>query len=175
MKIDITGNPGTGNTFQEFNIQHVDNFNPNATTVINNYNNGIKQTSQESDRQDIVEKDTAPIKAEILNYVSKLKPYLADEWKNKYDQLWDHILSVPQVAEKVYTIGKQQGTNFNRKLVAHIIYIIGHEGVFKDYKASQFAESLEGDKEHSVRGDLGNGPDDTISSKVKRLLKEAGY
>lgn len=62
MKIDITGNPGTGNTFQEFNIQHVDNFNPNATTVINNYNNGIKQTSQESDRQDIVEKDTAPIK-----------------------------------------------------------------------------------------------------------------
>lgn len=37
MEINIKGNPGQGNTFQEIHINKVDNFNPNATTVINNY------------------------------------------------------------------------------------------------------------------------------------------
>ncbi|MBR3550750.1 MAG: hypothetical protein IKO09_01980 [Bacteroidales bacterium] len=37
MDIKIEGNPGTGNTFQEINIGTVHNFNPNATTIINNY------------------------------------------------------------------------------------------------------------------------------------------
>lgn len=39
MKIDIKGNPGNDNTFQETNVKRVDNYNPNARTVItNNYN-----------------------------------------------------------------------------------------------------------------------------------------
>lgn len=42
MDINITGNPGTGNTFQEIHIDTVQNYNPNATTVINN-NYGDKQ------------------------------------------------------------------------------------------------------------------------------------
>lgn len=37
MEINIKGDPGQGNTFQEIHINKVDNFNPNATTVINNY------------------------------------------------------------------------------------------------------------------------------------------
>ena len=37
MDIKIKGNPGTGNTFQEIHIGTVQNYNPNATTVINNY------------------------------------------------------------------------------------------------------------------------------------------
>ena len=36
MDINIKGNPGTGNTFQEIHIGTVQNYNPNATTVINN-------------------------------------------------------------------------------------------------------------------------------------------
>lgn len=36
MDINITGNPGQGNTFQEIHIGTVQNYNPNATTVINN-------------------------------------------------------------------------------------------------------------------------------------------
>ena len=36
MKLDITGNPGTGNTFSETHIDYVENYNPNAQTVINN-------------------------------------------------------------------------------------------------------------------------------------------
>lgn len=35
MDLKITGNPGTGNTFQEVHIGTVQNYNPNATTVIN--------------------------------------------------------------------------------------------------------------------------------------------
>ena len=35
MDIKIEGNPGTGNTFQEIHIGTVQNYNPNATTVIN--------------------------------------------------------------------------------------------------------------------------------------------
>lgn len=35
MDININGNPGTGNTFQEVHITNVQNYNPNATTVIN--------------------------------------------------------------------------------------------------------------------------------------------
>lgn len=37
IKMDNSGNNNTGNSFQQFNIQHVENLNPNATTVINNY------------------------------------------------------------------------------------------------------------------------------------------
>ena len=33
MKFDKDFNPGQGNTFNVWNIQHVENFNPNATTV----------------------------------------------------------------------------------------------------------------------------------------------
>lgn len=33
MDLKITGNPGTGNTFQEVHIGTVQNYNPNATTV----------------------------------------------------------------------------------------------------------------------------------------------
>ncbi len=175
MKIDITGNPGTGNTFQEYHIQHIDNFNPNATTVINNYNSEVKQTNKELDHRGVPEKDTEPIKVEILKYVSKLKPCLADKWKSKYDKVWNNILNLPSVTEKVFEPGKQQGTNFNRNLVAHIIYYMGQEGVFTDYNASQFADKLEGNKEHSIRSALGKAPDEKIQSEVKRLLKEAGY
>ena len=42
MDINIKGNPGTGNTFQEIHIGTVQNYVPNATTVINN-NYGDKQ------------------------------------------------------------------------------------------------------------------------------------
>mgnify|MGYP006924866865 CR=1 FL=1 len=38
MEIEIKGNPGHGNTFQEVHIEYVQNYVPNATTVItNNY------------------------------------------------------------------------------------------------------------------------------------------
>lgn len=36
MKVDIKGDPGTGNRYDEVHIGHVDNYAPNAKTVVNN-------------------------------------------------------------------------------------------------------------------------------------------
>lgn len=47
MEIKIEGNPGTGNTFQEVKIGTVQNYNPNATTVINN-NHGSYPKSKDN-------------------------------------------------------------------------------------------------------------------------------
>lgn len=175
MKIEITGDPGTGNTFQEYNIQHVDNFNPKATTVVNNYYDGNKQAAQVATNKVTDKKDTEPVRTEILDYVRKIKPCLADDWKNKYDKLWNDILSLSAVVNDVYKPGKQQNTNFNRNLVAHLIYYIGQQGVVPDYHASHLAVLLEGDRDHPVRSALGKAPGDEIVSQVKRLLKEYAY
>lgn len=171
MKIDITGNPGTGNTFQEFNIQHVDNLNPKATTVINNYSDGRKlHVRHETNTEGLSDIDTTPIRADIWNYVSRLKNYLADEWKSRYESLWNRIIDIPEVSAQIYKPGKQQGTNFNRNLVAHIIYYIGNNGLIPNYNAAQLAVALEGDKDHSIRHALGVAPDKPIVDKIKAVL-----
>lgn len=170
MEIDIKGNPGTGNTYSETHIGYVQNYNPNAQTVINN-NYGTR-TRKEPDKLQTTENvDTAPLRQEILNYVSLLKPLLKDEWKSRYDKLWNDILNIPEVSAKVYSPGKQQETNFNRNLVANIIHCLGMQGAFGEYNATQLAEALEGDKDHSVRHALGNDPDKDIAGKVRSLIK----
>lgn len=169
MKIEIEGNPGTGNTFSETHIEHVENYNPNAQTVINNYYG--TRARKENDRPKAgKETDYDLIRQEILDYVSRLKRYLDNDWKQGYDKLWNDILDVPEVAEKIYDPGKQQGTNFNRNLVANIICCLSTHGAFKDYNAAQFTEALEGDKDHSVRHALGFGPGKAISDKIQELL-----
>ena len=43
MELKIEGNPGTGNTFQEIKIGYVENYVPNATTImvtVRRYNQG---------------------------------------------------------------------------------------------------------------------------------------
>lgn len=176
MKLDITGNPGTGNSFQEYNIQHVDNFNPNATTVVNNYYDGKKRNVVEAQTSVTKDKDTAPLRAEILDYVSRIKRYLSDDWKNGYEKLWNSILDLPEVSSQIYNPGKQQGTNFNRNLVAHIIYYIGmHEGAIPNYNASTLTIALEGDKDHPVRRALGTAPDKDVAEKLKELLENAKH
>ena len=124
MKID--GNPGSGNTFQEIHIGTVQNFNPNATTVINY--NGVgddaaalkgKPSGQKTMKQmldnDLI--DRTPIYKEIMNYVSCLRTFVSEAWKDRYMQLWADILNLSEVADLVCDPGKQQGTNFNRKLL----------------------------------------------------------
>lgn len=158
MKIDITGNPGTGNSFTEVHINNVENYNPNAQTVIN-YNYGTRTRKSDETKHANDNIDTAPIRAEILNYVSRIKPCLADEWKQGYDKLWNDILDIPEVSAQIYNPGKQQDTNFNRNLVANIIHCLGIQGAFGEYNAAQLTEALEGDKDHSVRRALGIDPD----------------
>lgn len=169
MKIEITGNPGTGNSFTEVHINNVENYNPNAQTVIN-HNYGSRAKKGGDNPQNVNNIDTAPIRAEILNYVSRLKPYLADDSKQGYEKLWNDILDIPEVTAQIYNPGKQQDTNFNRNLVANIIHYLGTRGAFSEYNAAQLTERLEGDKDHSVRRALGKDPDDEIIDKIKALL-----
>lgn len=170
MKIEITGDPGTGNTFSETHIDYVENYNPNAQTVVNyNYGTSAKKVCDQGQANDNA--DTAPIRQEIFSYVSRLKPCLNNNWKQCYDKLWSDILSIPEVAEKIYNPGKQQNTNFNRNLVANIIHYLGIQGAFGEYNAAQFTEALEGDKDHSVRRALGADPEKGIEAKIKNLLQ----
>lgn len=168
MNIKIEGNPGTGNTFQEINIGTVQNFNPNATTVIN-YNNSStreKKVLQEDGG------DITPVRSEILNYVSCIRPYLADEWKSRYMKLWEGILDLDIIASQVYKRGKQQGTNFNRNLVGNIIHYLDSKNFYKGaYNANEMTRAMEGDADHPVRGALLKEPDSEIRKALDKYIE----
>lgn len=171
MDINITGDPGTGNTFQDIHIGTVQNYNPNATTVIN-YNYGEKQKAVPATDNVLQDAEREQRKAEIMEYVLRLKGYVAKEWKNRYESTWQKILAIPEVKEQVYAPGKQQGTTFNRNLVAHIIYIMCNAEVFTTKNATTLTIALEDNKEHSVRNQLGVYPDSKdITDKVSVLLQ----
>ena len=189
------GQQGKGNTFQQvnqiINIGTVQHFNNGVEKVENNYYCGVRQAgnAQSSDSQgdtsstvtpspanSPIPRETAPLREQILLYVSCLSGQVADAWKSRYMKMWEDILDLEVVAADVYNPGKQQGTNFNRNLVANIIHYLGNRGrkedcVYKDYNAAQYTEKLEGDKEHSVRAALGQNPSEKIASQLDRLMK----
>ena len=170
MDIKIEGNPGSGNTFQEIKIGYVENYNPNATTVINNHYGDRKKTApaaDESQKQlDILQRQT-----EILDYVGNLKQYVAKDWKNRYEILWHNILSLPEVSALIYDPGKQKDTTFNRNLVANILYIMCNQGIISETNATTLTVALEHDKDHPVRAQLRKDPDDKdLMSKIESLI-----
>ena len=170
MDIKIEGNPGTGNTFQEIKISYVENYNPNATTFINNHYGDRKKTApaaDESQKQlDILQRQT-----EILDYVGNLKQYVAKDWKNRYETLWHNILSLPEVSALIYDPGKQKDTTFNRNLVANILYIMCNQGIISETNATTLTVALEHDKDHPVRAQLRKAPDDKdLKRKIESLI-----
>lgn len=169
MDININGNPGTGNTFQEVHIDYVQNYNPNATTVINN-NYGDKPKAMSSPDNNMTDDEREHLKTEIMTYVSRIKHYVANEWKNRYETTWRSVLDIPEVKSIVFSPGKQKDTLFNRNLVANIIYIMCNAGFYADTNATILTIALEGDKEHSVRGQLAKEPADELLVKHVRAL-----
>lgn len=121
-------------------------------------------------------RETQPIREQILAYVSCLSGLVSDHWKSRYMKLWEGILDLDIVAGEVYSPGKQQGTNFNRNMVANIIHYLGNpqkaeNRVYADYNAARYAEKLDGDKDHSVRAALGKAPSDDIVRRLDRYLE----
>jgi hypothetical protein len=187
-KFTIEGNPGSGNTF--INVGTAYNVNPNAKEVNNTFimGNGkeaaaaIKEamgTKPESlyDRMKEPEEniDCTPIRTEILNYVSRVRPLLKEEAKSSYMKMWEDILDLPEVAALVYKPGKQWGTNFNRDLVANILYHLRarkiYNSVYKDnYNGAAMTEALEQDKEHSVKHALRDEPPKEIRDAIDAML-----
>ena len=172
MNFNKDFNPGTNNTYTEVNIGTVEQYNPAATTVINNYG----PRGNKKDIKDVTRPDLAPIRTEILDYVGRLRTSVTDKWKSRYEKLWEGILDLDVVAAKVYDPGKQQKTNFNRNLVANIIYYLGCYGqledrIYGDYNASLLTELLEVDKDHPVRAELRKSPPPEIRSRLARFLE----
>ena len=171
MEVKIDGNPGTGNTFQEIKIGYVENYVPNATTVINNHYGESGKAKPQTDRE-TSKADLLVRRGEIMQYVGNLRPYVSEKWKNRYEAVWHAILDLPAVAAFIYEPGKQKDTSFNRNLVANIIYIMCGRRILIESNATKLTEALEGDKDHSVRAQLRIEPADAVLlNEVKELLK----
>ena len=169
MKIDITGDPGTGNTYMEIHIGSVHNFNPNLTTVNYNYNGASQKPTKVISELPHAEREL--LKVAILQYVAKLAQYVSNEWKNRYHTLWKNILEIPEVEAEVFNPGRQKGTTFNRNLIANILYIMCNDGVIVETNATKLTEELEGDKDHPVRAKLKENPfNRDITDKILSLL-----
>ena len=170
MEVKIDGNPGTGNTFQEIKIGYVENYVPNATTVINNHYGESGKAKSQIDKE-TSKADLLVRRGEIMQYVGNLRPYVSEKWKNRYEAVWHAILDLPAVAAVIYEPGKQKDTSFNRNLVANIIYIMCDRGIIYESNATKLTEALEGDKDHSVRAQLRIEPADAVLLReVKELL-----
>lgn len=108
---------------------------------------------------------------EIMQYVSKLKDFVAKEWQSRYDDLWRSILEDTEIACVIYDPGKQQNTTFNRKLVANIIYIMCKLDVIEENNVTKLTLALEENKDSSVRGQLAVNPsDEVIKKRVENIV-----
>lgn len=195
-KFLIEGNPGTGNTFIKIGTAY--NVNPNAKEVKNTFIIGDKKAAESAiaeamgrtshsapdaespfDRMREPEEniDITPIRTEILNYVSRVRPLLTDEAKSMFMKMWEDILALPAVESKIYKPGKQWGTNFHRDLVANILYYLRNRKIYKvvykdNYNGAAMCEALEGDRDHSVKHALRDDPPMDVREAIDNLLKE---
>ena len=108
----------------------------------------------------------------VMDYVNRLMPVVAEEYKEDYSRIWLEILEEDAVSKAVYDRGRQKGTVFNRNLVAQISRMMMLDGIIiKETKDVMMAELLEPEKgrNHPVRNQLGLVPED---SKVKKAVEE---
>lgn len=177
------------------NIGTAYNVNPAATKVENIFNIGTKdgkeaiaeaigqtphcglnpQSPIERLREPEENIDITPIRTEILNYVSRVRPLLIDEAKSDYMKVWEDILDLREVEALVYKPGKQKGTNFNRDLVANILYFLRNWKIYRvvykqDYNGAALTEALEQDKEHSVKHALRDDPPQSIRDAINAMM-----
>ena len=196
MKIQIEGNPGTGNSYTDIHDNHIETLAPNATTVVNKHYHisGPIGAAEEAaldaaaERAEAVGQEsaaTAPVSSrkkakelvdievvreEILTFVSKVRPLLDDAWKADYQKIWEDILNMQEVKEKIYDPGKQKNTNFNQYLVGNILYYMfedcGACSDDKEYNASEVCMKLMGTTEHQLRKELSKFPPEEIKNRL---------
>ena len=120
--------------------------------------------------------DTEVIRQEILTWVSKVRPHLDDAWKADFIKIWENILNMQEVKEKVYDPGKQQKTNFNQYLVGRILHYMfegcGAWSEDEDYNASAVCKTLIGTTEHQLRKELAKDPPEEIKNRLFKYFKK---
>ena len=199
MKIQIEGNPGTGNSYTDIHDNHIETLAPNATTVVNkhyHFGDGVSSAKIQVPSDEALEAlaeqgdasglkpetrnlnpkkakeliDTEVVREEILTFVSKVRPLLDDAWKADFQNIWDDILNMQEIKEKIYDPGKQKHTNFNQYLVGNILYYMfedcGACSDDKEYNASELCMKLIGTTEHQLRKELAKFPPEEIKTRL---------
>ena len=111
------------------------------------------------------------LRQSVIEYVNRLMPVVAVEYREQYSKIWMDILEDEAVRCVIYNRGKQQGRVFNRNLVAQISRMMALDGIIvKGTNDVMMAELLEPEKGklHPVRNQLGLVPDD---ERVKRAVE----
>lgn len=195
MEIKIEGNPGTGNTYVETKIGHIENNFPAVTevTIIQGHDgkkiitkggeDGSDQSSSAANPEfaDNTQALRDAKRQDIIKYVSRTLPLVNYLWKDKYMSLWYDILDIPEVDAVIYKKGHQQHTSFNRKEVLHIICYLGKHaaggiGIFADrYVASAVALQLNDGCEKTTRPELGFKPTFPIQKAIDKLMDSKKY
>lgn len=168
MKFEKDFNPGTGNSYNEYNIQHIENFNPNATTVTTTHYHYGEKRGGGNGRKKLDDAQKQAIQDDILEYVGRLTDCVKDEWKTKHAKLWDDILAIPEVDAAIYDKGRQKNTTFNRSLVGNIMGVL--IGKVYDGNPTDLTRILEGRHTASIREEMGNSPSAEIEKAVLELL-----
>ena len=107
----------------------------------------------------------------ILDYVMRLHPsHVRQEWQDKYQALWEEILELSAVADKIFDKGKQQNTSFNRNLVGNILHLLAEKKILNTTNATRLSEALENDPNASVRAKLGEMPPPEIRRCIEGLI-----
>ena len=176
MKFEKGFDPGQHNSYTEVNMGEHSQYLPNVTelTIINGESSCRKgRTEPQSERTDGRNTDVARIRPVIMKYVSRLQPDVRPEWKQGYMTLWEGILDLDVVAEKVYHPGKQPQTDFNKYLVCNIIHYLNRKNVFRDnFKDAEITRALEGDEAHSIRTHAVNkDPDEVICHRIDKYME----
>ena len=193
----IEGDAGENNTIVNMVIKNAYNVNPTVKKVNNTFNiysdkEGKDAIEEAMGTQPIPEQpksdlpaslantmkepeetiDCSVIRKEILIYVSRIRPFVAPDKKDKFQKMWEGILNLDAVKPFVYKTGKQKETNFNRKLIANIIHHLDSRKMYAEpYKASDLAKALEGDYAKSVRGELGKFPSNYVCAEIDDYLE----
>lgn len=189
MELKIEGNPGTGNHYTEVKIGHIENNFPNVREVkIIKGADGQKTTvmsdgtpAPAGNNSPAEDQDKEAKRQDILQYVGRTLPLVMFAWKDKYMNLWNDILALPEVDRVIYKRGRQQKTSFNRKEVLHIIcylgkYSNGGIGIFEDnYVATSIALQLADGCEKTTRPELGFNTTKTIQAAIDTLMKSKKY
>lgn len=189
-KFTIEGNPGQNNTFIHIGTAY--NVNPNAKEVHNTFNiysheeseaavkeaTGTKpgdkklgnMTLRDMLKEDYI--DTGNIQKLIMNYVSRIRPYVKDEMDKLYIYLWTVILDHEVFKVELYDPGKQK-CHFNRNLVGNIMHYLDGKGFYKKpYNQSEMTRAVEGDADNPVRKGFREYPDKRFCAVVDTIIKE---
>ena len=133
---------------------------------------GNDKSGKSKVKSNIVNPDKAQVKEQILQFVSPLVIKLNSEWISTYKKFWSEVLDLDILPDSIYDPGKQQGTVFNRNLVANIICYLSKRGAFNHpYIPSELARMLTGSAESSVRAALSKMPDEDIVSRLDRYME----